>query len=392
MAQAAGGWSTDIVMDGTGGVVDSTISLLRDLIAIDSVNPLLVPGGKGEGEISEAIGRVLRAAAVDVEIIEVAPGRFNVIGVVRGSASGRTLMLCGHSDTVGVEGMDAPFSPVVTGGKVYGRGSQDMKGGVASIVGAMCAIAQSGLSRGALVAAIVADEEYSSIGAEAVAAQMKADGAVVCEPTDLVIGIGHKGFSWVEVATEGRAAHGSRPDEGKDAILAMGRVLEGLARLEASFAEREHPLLGRPSLHASLISGGRELSSYPDHCSMSLERRTVEGEESGVALNEVEEILAEEKRRDGDFRATAKFLFGRPPYVVPPGSNLPDLLAAAMGGSSTRGAMTFWTDAAILGHAGIPSVVFGPGGEGLHGLVEYVRSDEVIACRDTLVRLARSFC
>ena len=359
--------------------MDSTLSLLCDLIAIDSVNPDLVPGAVGERAISAYLATELRRIGADVEESEIAPGRWNVVGVLNGREKGRTLMLCGHIDTVGVEGMDAPFTPVMKGDRIYGRGAQDMKGGCASMLGAARAIAQNGgLARGSLVLAFVADEEYMSIGAEAVARQWKADAAIVCEPTDLMIAVGHKGFSWVEVTTHGRAAHGSRPDEGKDAIVAMAPILEGLRDLERRFiAAPPHPLLGRPSVHASLISGGRELSTYPDRCTLQIERRTVDGEPDDIALREVQAFA-------GD--AETRLLFTRAPDLTPSQSDHPPRLDAAMGGGTKRGAMTYWTDAAILGHAGIPTVIFGPGGEGLHGIEEYVRASEVLACRDGLIR------
>jgi len=361
-----------------------TLALLCDLIAIDSVNPGLVPGAAGERAISEAIAHELRALGADVQLTEIAPDRWNVVGVLQGRAPGRTLMLCGHSDTVGVEGMTAPFTPIVREGRIHGRGAQDMKGGIAAILGAARAIAQhGGLARGSLVLAFVADEEYTSLGAEAVAREWQADGAIISEPTDLAIAIGHKGFSWVEVTTRGRAAHGSRPEEGIDAILAMGPVLEGLRALEHRLAATPpHPLLGRPSVHASIIHGGCELSTYPDVCTLQIERRTVDGEAEDVALREVQSMARE---------AESRLLFTRAPYLTPDDCELPSLLEVAMHGHSPRGAMTYWTDAAILGHAGIPTVLFGPGGAGLHGLDEYVSAEEVLACQSALVRVAEAF-
>ena len=358
------------------------IDILRDLIAIDSVNPSLVSGGAGEGEIAQYIATKLRAMHIDAVIEEAAPGRPNVIGVIEGKAGGPSLMLCGHSDTVGVDGMSAPFDPVERDGRMYGRGSQDMKGGVAAILGAAQTFASKGLSKGSIIIAIVADEEYASVGAEALVKEWRADAAVVCEPTDLLVGIGHKGFEWVEVVTEGVAAHGSRADDGVDAIAHMGRVLARFEQLDRSFAAHPHPLLGRPSLHASLIQGGRELSTYPDRCTLQVERRTVEGEPAGVSLSEAEKILEELRAEDAKFRASARLLFTRSPYVTPLDHPFPPFLG------SEAAAMSFWTDAAILGAAGIPTVVFGPGGAGLHGIDEYVRIDEVLACRDALVRLA----
>ncbi len=194
-------------------------------------------------------------------------------------------MFCGHIDTVGVAGMKAPFDPVERDGRIYGRGSQDMKSGVAAMIDAARVIAESGgLAAGKLVIACVVDEEHASIGADALVTRWRADAAVVTEPTDLQVAIAHKGFEWVEIETEGRAAHGSRPREGRDAIRLMARVLNGLDALDKRLQSKPpHALLGTASLHASLIEGGRELSSYPDRCHLQMERRTIPGEAPGVA-------------------------------------------------------------------------------------------------------------
>jgi len=377
-------------------VQDPTIELLRTLVGIDSVNPSLVPGGAGEAEIARAVADALRTAGLDVEITEVAAGRPNVVGVIEGRQRGRALMLCGHLDTVGVTGMETPFDPIERDGRLYGRGAEDMKGGLAAMVGAARALAASGMSAGRLVVAAVVDEEYASLGAEALVGRWSADAAVVAEPTDLVLGVGHKGFSWVEVVTEGRAAHGSRPLEGRDAILRMGRVLWRLEELDRRLQSRPpHPILGTASLHASLINGGRELSTYPDRCVLQLERRTLTDEGERVALAETNEILAHLKSEDPEFEGAARPLFDRPPYETPPYRALTGVLEEILTrcGLSPRGAgMSFWTDAAILGRAGIPSVVFGPGGGGLHGLEEHVRVNDVLVCRDVFKELARTFC
>ena len=198
--------------------MDSVIRLLRDLIAIDSVNPSLEAGGAGEAAVAERIAAELRAGGIDIELTDAAPGRPNVVGVIEGRTRGRTLMLCGHMDTVGGGGMTAPFDPLERDGRLYGRGSQDMKSGVAAMVDAAVALARrGGLASGRLVVAAVADEEHASAGAELLAAGQRADGAVVTEPTDLRVATAHKGFEWVEVETRGRAAHGSRPADGPTA-------------------------------------------------------------------------------------------------------------------------------------------------------------------------------
>jgi acetylornithine deacetylase len=375
--------------------MDPDIRLLRDLVAIDSVNPSLVPGAAGESAIATAIARELRGIGLDVEEQVAAPGRPNVVGVLEGRARGRTLMLCGHVDTVGVEGMARPFDPVERGGRLYGRGAQDMKGGIAAMIGVARALAGQ-LGRGRLIVAAVADEEYASLGADALVTRWAADAAVVAEPTDLQIAIGHKGFSWVEIETRGRAAHGSRPREGRDAIVRMGRVLVRLEQLDRHLQARPaHPILGTASLHASLVHGGRELSSYPDRCVLQMERRTLTGEAPDQALEEVMAILADLRAEDASFDATARLTFGRMPYELSRDHELTRTLVEVVRGQGREAVvsgMSFWTDAAVLGHAGIPSLLFGPAGAGLHSVEEYVEIDTVLACRDALVTLAERFC
>jgi acetylornithine deacetylase len=366
--------------------------LLRELVAIDSVNPSLVPGAAGEARIADAIAVHMRALGLDVAVQEAAPGRPNVIGVLGGDEPGRALMLCGHIDTVGVDGMRAPFDPVERAGRLYGRGSQDMKGGVAAMIDAARLARDRGFRKGRLIVAAVVDEEYASIGADALVMEWTADAAVVTEPTDLQIGVGHKGFAWAEIDTRGRAAHGSRPRDGRDAILRMGRVLRRLEHLDRELQARPpHPVIGTASLHASIIDGGRELSSYPDRCRLQLERRTIVGESADTFGREIEQILEALRTEDPEFEASARLMFSRPPYEVPAGHDLPAALARATAGTGTVAAavgMSFWTDAAILGGSGIPSVLFGPGGAGLHSVEEYVQVADVIACRDALARLA----
>ena len=374
---------------------DPCISLLRDLVAIDSVNPSLVPGAAGEAEIARAIASSMRTLGLEVLVQDAAPGRPNVVGVLEGRSPGPSLMFCGHIDTVGVDGMTSPFDPVERDGRLYGRGAQDMKGGVAAMIDAARVLSQHPPARGRLVVAAVVDEEYASLGADALVAGWTADGAVVTEPTDLRIGVGHKGFAWIEVETKGRAAHGSRPSDGRDAILRMGRVLGALDRLDRELQSRPaHPLMGTASLHASIIAGGRELSSYPDACRLQMERRTLTRESADDALAEVRGILARIAADDPEFEGEARLLFARPPYEIPAGHPLSDALARAAASAGCRTdhvGMSFWTDAAVLGTAGIPSLLFGPGGAGLHSREEYVIVADVLACRDVLASLAEAW-
>ena len=371
--------------------------LLCDLVAIDSVNPTLVPGAAGEAAIARRLVQEFEAIGAAVAIQDVAPGRPNVVATLDGRRPGRSLMLCGHIDTVGVAGMTTPFSPVERDGRLYGRGAQDMKSGVAAMVDALRVVAGSGgLDAGRVVVACVVDEEHSSIGADALVTRWRADAGVVTEPTDLDIAVAHKGFGWVEIETIGRAAHGSRPADGVDAIVHMGRVLSGLEALDRALQSgRRDARLGAASLHASTISGGRELSSYPDGCTLQVERRTLPGEPEDALAGEIAAILAQLAAADPAFCGRATPLFSRPAYEIDASHPLPGLLTSAARGAGCRAntiGMSFWTDAAVLGAAGIPSVLFGPIGAGLHGVDEWVDLHSVQQCRDALVMLIRTWC
>lgn len=373
--------------------MDPVISLLRDLVAANSVNPSLVPGAPGEAAAAEVAGAAMAAAGLTVTVEDVLPGRPNVVGVLEGRDPGPTVMLCGHLDTVGVEGMAAPFAPRLDAGRLYGRGSQDMKSGVAAMIGAAAALAPT-WTRGRLIVAGVIDEEYESAGAEALVKRWRADAAIVTEPTDLQVAVAHKGFAWLEITVHGKAAHGSRPAEGRDAIMQMGRVLHLLDHRDKSLQARPPAgLQGVASLHASIITGGRELSVYPDRCVLQLERRTVSGEEGEMPLMEIRAMLAALTSVLPDFHAEAKLLTSRPPYGLDPAHVLPQTLGAALAKRSLSPepvGMSFWTDAAILAEAGIPSILFGPSGAGLHSVEEYVDVDSVLLCRDVLAETVTS--
>ena len=374
----------------------AAIKLLEELVAIDSVNPSLVPGSRGEIDVARRIATACMDFGLAVHITEVAPGRPNVVAVLEGRTRGPSLMFCGHMDTVGVTGMDGPFQPVQRDGLLYGRGAQDMKGGIAAMLDAARVLAESGgLERGRLIVAAVIDEEHASLGADALVTAWRADAAVVTEPTDLQVAIAHKGFEWVEIETRGRAAHGSRPADGRDAILKMGRVLAGLESLNRRLqAGQAHRFLGTASLHASIISGGTELSSYPDRCVLQVERRTLPNEHLNVGWLELRALLDRLAQEDPEFEAAARPMLSRSAYEVDPSNGLPELVrgaARSLGCDSNVTGMTYWSDAAILGGAGIPSVLFGPGGAGLHSRMEHVKIDEVLRCRDILVETARRF-
>jgi acetylornithine deacetylase len=371
---------------------------LADLVRIESVNPQLVPGGRGEAEIARYVVDFLAKAGFETRLQQAGSGRFNAIGVLRGRGCGRALMLNGHLDTVGVAGMEEPFAARMEGDRLFGRGAQDMKGGLAAALAAGAALAQESKLSGDLIIAGVADEEFQSLGTRALLEEgVKADAAIVMEPTSLEVAIAHKGFAWASIETLGRAAHGSRPEEGLDSIVFMGRVLKEIERLEEQLNARStHPLLGFGSVHASLISGGQELSSYPERCRLDLERRLLPGEDGATFDREVSEILARLSHQDPQFQASHKLGYWAEPLQTPKESPIALTLAESVqkvtGEGARFGAQSFWTDAALLSRAGIPSVLFGPGGAGLHSAVEYVSLEDVGQCAQILLECAQAFC
>jgi acetylornithine deacetylase len=358
--------------------------LLADLVAIDSINPDLVPDAAGEEELSRFVAGWCGRAGLEVEIEEVAPRRTNVIAIARGSGGGRSLMLNAHMDTVGVEGMEEPFSGRIADGRLYGRGAYDMKCGLAAIMLAASRAQRAGLA-GDVIMTAVCDEEVASIGTAAIAKARRADAAIVSEPTEERVCIAHKGFVAWEIETVGRAAHGSRPDLGVDAIARMGGVLVALGELDRKLrAGQAHPLLGTGSVHGSLIEGGQEYSSYPARCLLVGERRTIPGETPDVVANEVRELL-------GDVDGSSRIRLARAPFETARDEPIVQLVSRLAGATDVVG-VGFWADSAILSAAGIPTVLFGPRGEGAHAVVEWVDLASVERCADLYLAVAESFC
>ncbi len=378
-------------------MTDDPIALLRRLIAIDSVNPDLVPGGAGEGRIADFCMDWFQAHGFEAHRLEATPGRPSVVGIARGAGGGRSLMLNGHYDTVTLAGYDGdPLDPVMKDGKIFGRGSFDMKSGVAAMMAAAARAKAKGL-KGDILIACVADEEYASLGTAEVARRFTADAAIVTEPSHLELTVAHKGFIWFDVVVKGRAAHGSRPEFGVDAIAKAGRFLTALEdwdrRLRAS---PTHPILKSGSVHASLIRGGEELSSYPAECRISIERRTIPGETTATVLAEIEAMIAAIRLIDPAFEAEIIPGLERVPFQVgedePIVQTLDAVATRALGRKPARRGEPFWTDCAILQEAGIPSVMFGADGGGAHAATEWTTEESVRRLAAILEEVAVGFC
>lgn len=374
------------------------ISTLQKLVRINSINPAFSDGSTNESELATWVGKEMERLGMTARRFEADQGRASVVGVLPGTGGGRSLMLYAHHDTVGIDGMDDPFSGELRDGKVYGRGSYDMKGGLAACLAAVKALRDAGAPlAGDVLIAAVADEEVASIGMREVLRHVTADAAIVTEPTEMTVGLAHKGFCWMEVETFGRAAHGSRYDEGIDANLRMGRFLAKLDGLEKQLrTSPPHPLVGPPTLHAAMLHGGTGASTYAAHCKLTVERRMTPSETEALVVGQLREIVDELAAEDPTFRAEVHATLTRGGFEVSPEAAIVrtvlDAAADVTGERPQTRGFGFWMDASFLGEAGIETVVFGARGDGAHAAVEWADVDSHVQLADVLARSAVAYC
>ena len=370
----------------------NVLDALRLLIRTPSVNPDLAPeAGCTEAAAAAAARDWLAARGVRSWTDDVAPGRPNCVAEA-GDGRGRTLVFCAHLDTVATAGMTIPpFEPTLENGRVYGRGSYDMKGSAAAIMAAAAALAEDGQLHGRVLASLVADEEYASLGAQDFVKRYPADACVVTEPSEGRLVLAHKGFVWAEIVTHGRAAHGSRWDLGVSAIGKMGGIIAALEDFDQrELRRRVHPLLGPASQHCALIQGGAGLSTYSEKCVLQVERRTLPGETPEQVMRELTEVI----ERAGE-QADVRCLLQRPPltcdHEAKVASDLRQAVIAVTGRPAEEIGVGYWMDAALFAAAGIPTVNYGPSGAGAHEAVEWVDLDSVVSCAEVLIETARRF-
>ena len=370
---------------------DSIVALAADLIRIPSVNPSIAPDeAHGERAVASFACEWLAAHGVRAWLEETVPGRPNAVAEVVGG-TGPTLVLCAHLDTVGTAGMTIPpFDPRVHEGRLYGRGSYDMKGAAAACMSAAAAL-QGAAFGGRLMLALVADEEHASLGAADFVARHRADGCILTEASAGALVLAHKGFVWAEFVTRGRAAHGSRWDLGLSAIGRMGRIIAALERFDREdLRTRTHPLVGPASMHCALVHGGAGLSTYAPECRMTIERRTLPGETPEQVLEELRSVV----RMAGEEAEIARLL-DRPPLTCPADSGIArcvrDAATAETGAAPAERGVAYWMDAALFAAAGIPTVDFGPDGAGAHEDVEWVDVASLVTCARVLAECGRRF-
>ncbi|UNI24357.1 Diaminopropionate ammonia-lyase [Purpureocillium takamizusanense] len=378
--------------------MDDAVELTQALVRINSANPSLgsVPG-PGESEIARLIAAWLEHRDIETHWIEPTKGRPSVVGVVRGSGAGKSLMFNGHIDTVTTLGYDDdPLSGEIRCGKLYGRGADDMKSGVAAALVALAAAKTQNL-RGDVIFTGVADEEAMSIGTEQVLETgWRADAAIVNEPTGELIVHAHKGFVWAEVDVHGVAAHGSLPSAGVDAITKAGYFLVELDKYSDRLLQGWDDPVMAPTVHASTIKGGEEPSSYPALCTVVLERRTVGGETRGTVESELRNILDKLSKSVKDFQYDLRITFDRPPFAIetdhPFAALVSDIVSESLGRKAKFIKEPYWTDCALLASKGIPVLLWGPKGDGLHAKEEWADVESIQRVAKVLSRVASRFC
>ena len=367
---------------------DEVISVLKDLVSIGSVNPD-IEKGHGEIDVAKYIAEYCEKAGLKVETQDVADGRFNVIATLKGSQPGKTLMLNGHMDTVGIRNMSIdPFKPFIENGRFHGRGASDMKGSIAAMMVASKALSESGASmKGNLVISTVAGEEYDNAGTKKMIDDPRyariADAVIVGEPTSLTLAIAHKGFALTEFTIRGRASHGSVPEAGIDAIEKTARIVLAIEALKREYAAKKHALLGSPKIHTSIIKGGREWSVIPDQCTLKVEARTIPKHEAKEVHRDLNRIIHRLASKDRDLKASVNLLYSGKSLETSKNDPLVLGLESAFTRIKKRKpklvGMPYYTEASLFAEAlRVPACLMGAGDiRQAHAADEYVRVNEV---------------
>ena len=371
---------------------DDAVALISDLVRIESVTPWLVPGGSGEGGVAAYLRSWLAPLPVEVDVVEIAPGRFNVLATLRGAGDGPSLCLNAHADTVGFAGWpDEALQPRLDGDRLYGLGAADDKGccAIALLVLRHFATRASRL-RGDLVVACVADEEGQSIGTQHLVETARFDLAIVLEADALPrVVVEHQGFGWIDIVVHGRAAHGSTPDVGVDAIVALGELLVRLRAWDAAHAATPDARNGRVVFHTGTVRGGTDYATYPSEAVLGIEIGTQPGETLADRVSEIEAMLAEVRNSVPGVTTDVRVRLDRDPFRATGHDAL--LAALHRAALARRGApleevgLNAWTDAALMQAAGTPTVLLGPLGGNLHAPGEWVSIPEVLETVDLLV-------
>lgn len=385
---------------------EEIICLLGDLVAQPSYYGL----PNQETGVAEQIKAYFDDHEIEAEIQHVTDGRSNVIAVLKGTGNGKTLLLTGHTDTVPPYDMSGdPFQMVHRDGKLYGRGVVDMKGALACMMTAMAAIKKSGVQlSGDIVFAGVIDEEDKSEGTRALLKSgLKADGAVVGEPSNLEICIGHRGLEWFEFEFIGKTVHGGKQKEGINAIEKAARFMNRLeCELLPKIEKRKHPCVGSSSMNYGKISGGTQPSTVAGQCTLQIDRRWIPGEDYKDIVAEYQKILDRMKEEDPKFSAKMKVMdvslmedgIVHEAMEIEPGHELvritEEAIERVMKKKAVLTSFPAWTDGGLLSSYGkIPTIVLGPGDlESAHSASESIEISQLVPAAFIYAEIALQFC
>jgi acetylornithine deacetylase len=364
--------------------VDSELTaLLRDLVGVPSMNPYRAAAlepGHGEAGMANRVAAFAQEAGLHSEIVEVAPGRPNVIVRLDGPEDVDPVLFVAHIDTVPVDGMTIePFDGVVRDGRLYGRGACDNKGSVATILSAMKRVAARGDSPSPVLLACTADEECGFTGIRSFLKRPpRAQFGIVCEPTKLEIIIAHRGALRLIVTTRGKSAHSAHPEQGENAIYRMSPIVTALREFADALAARpEHPLVGGPRLSVGTIHGGHSVNTVPDQCVIEVDRRLLPEESPADAEREIRTLVAALGGTVEPASHIGSFEIAEDAPVVAAAREA----VRAVTGSATTVGVGYGTEASEVHAAGIPCVVLGPGdGSKAHSDDEYIDLDQLEVC------------
>ena len=381
----------------------NVVEIASDLVKIPSFSFM----ENQERDVAVYIQKLFLEEGIPTERIEVEPGRYNVTACLKGTGEGKSLMLSGHLDTVPPYGMEDPFSGRVSEGKLYGRGSCDMKGPLAAMVAAVIGVHRAGIRlKGDLYFAGVIDEEEKGKGTEYLVENGPyTDAAIIGEPTGMQIAIGHKGLEWIKIIVYGKKVHGGKMDQGVNAIVMASKLID---RIYADYVPklnlREHRILGHPTINMGKIQGGDQPSTVPGICTIEIDRRWIPGESLKQVYEELEEIAADMQRQDPKFRAEIQGIFSpeellpHKPFCTDEGDPLIESIRRAMDqiGCQMKELTVFpaWSDAGVLsGYTKTKCVIMGPGDLALaHSSEESIATEDLEKAAQLYGMLALEYC
>ena len=379
---------------------ENVIGLISDLVAIDSSNSWLIPGGAGERSVQLFIQNYLKGLGIESVFEKIDDNHENLTACLKGRGGGKAITLYAHADTVGYElWPDRALKTTVEGDKIIGLGSADDKGHCAAILLTLKKLIEENiLLSGDVNVCFIADEEGQSCGSFDYVTKHEKAATLILESAPINhINIAHQGFGWLKIRVKGRAAHGSDPETGIDAITHMAEVIVRMEKNRRdNFAKHPHPLNGETVYHTGIIKGGTDFATYPDYCELGIEIGTQPGETIDKRIREIEEIFNDVKKEYPDFDGSVEVVLARNPFESSGTEGLLDILSEEVlnitGKKAIKVGENAWGDAQIFQDAGFPTLGIGADGGNLHAPDEWVSISEMVQLIELLVNTIKRYC